>query len=95
MEKHCNHFDEIHHTTSDKQGCEDCLKLGKRDWVHLRLCLVCGYVGCCDDSPGTHATKHFQETGHATIRGFQPGETWGYCYEDDLYIEEMLPPINI
>lgn len=64
-------------------GCQECLKDGTR-WVHLRLCLTCGHVGCCDSSPGTHATTHFQETGHAVMRSFEPGETWRWCYLDEV-----------
>ena len=67
---------------STTNGCEDCLKLGT-SWVHLRLCLTCGHVGCCDSSPQRHATAHFKETGHPVIRSFQPGESWRWCYVDD------------
>ena len=64
-------------------GCEECLKTGMR-WVHLRLCLGCGHVGCCDSSPGKHATKHFRATQHPVIQSFEPGEDWGWCYVDDM-----------
>jgi uncharacterized UBP type Zn finger protein len=67
-------------------GCEECLQIGS-DWVHLRLCLTCGNVGCCDSSPNKHATKHFRATGHPIIRSFEPGEDWEYCYVDDNIIE--------
>ena len=67
--------------TSD--GCEDCLAVGRRDWVHLRFCQVCGRVGCCDNSPGKHATAHAVEASHPVIRSFEPGEDWFYCYIDD------------
>jgi CPA1 family monovalent cation:H+ antiporter len=63
-------------------GCEECLKLGTR-WVHLRLCLSCGHVGCCDSSPERHATAHFNETRDPVIRSFQPGEDWRWCYLDE------------
>jgi len=63
------------------RGCEECLKIGQ-SWVHLRKCLVCGHVGCCDSSIGKHATKHYQETGHEVIRSAEPGEDWRYCYAD-------------
>jgi hypothetical protein len=59
--------------------CEDCVKMGGR-WVHLRMCLQCGHVGCCDDSPNRHATGHFHATGHAVIRSAEPGEDWRWCY---------------
>ncbi len=52
-------------------------------WVHLRLCLQCGHVGCCDDSPNKHATKHFHRVDHPVLRSYEPGETWAYCYIDD------------
>ena len=64
-----------------EEGCEECLATGGR-WVRLRLCLACGHVGCCNDSPNKHATAHFQETGHPLIRSFEPGEDWWWCYED-------------
>ena len=67
-------------------GCEECLKVGD-PWVHLRLCLDCGKVGCCDSSPNKHATKHYRATKHPVIRSFEPGESWRYCYPDDLFIE--------
>ena len=57
--------------------------MGKRDWVHLRFCQQCGHVGCCDNSPGTHATKHYKSVEHPVIRSFEPGEDWFYCYVDD------------
>jgi len=63
-------------------GCQECLELGAR-WVHLRLCLTCGHVGCCDDSPNRHATKHFHATQHPVIKSFEPGEDWAWCYVDE------------
>ena len=79
----------VHLKTSNKktipntlEGCEECLKLGDT-WFHLRLCLTCGHVGCCDQSKNKHATKHFHTTKHPVIRSFQPGENWCYCYIDD------------
>ncbi|HEU5435059.1 MAG TPA: UBP-type zinc finger domain-containing protein, partial [Telluria sp.] len=73
----CSHFDQIHTFTGNTAGCEECLKIGDR-WVHLRVCLVCGKTGCCDDSKNKHATAHFHETGHPMIRSKEPGETWGW-----------------
>ena len=67
------------------QGCEECLAIGQK-WVHLRKCLECGHIGCCDLSIGKHATKHAKTTGHAVIRSFEPGEDWRYCYVDDEYV---------
>ncbi len=65
------------------RGCESCLATGAR-WVHLRACLECGHVGCCDSSPNTHATKHFHATGHPLVGSLEPGEQWGWCYVDEV-----------
>ena len=65
------------------QGCEECLKTGS-GWVHLRRCLECGHVGCCDSSPNKHATKHYHSTKHPVIASFQPGENWRWCYVDEV-----------
>jgi uncharacterized UBP type Zn finger protein len=67
-------------------GCEECLAIGSR-WVHLRLCLTCAHVGCCDNSPNRHATAHFHATEHPLIRSYEPGEDWWWCYPDDLFFE--------
>ena len=69
-------------------GCEECLAIGAR-WVHLRLCLECGHVGCCDSSPNRHARAHAGQVGHPAIKSFQPGEQWGYCFPDDLFVEQL------
>ncbi|MEL6617115.1 MAG: UBP-type zinc finger domain-containing protein, partial [Bacteroidota bacterium] len=69
----CSHTDHIQEVTPSAQGCEECLKKGDR-WVHLRICMTCGHVGCCDSSPGKHATKHYEETGHPIVRSIEPGE---------------------
>jgi thioredoxin reductase (NADPH) len=68
------------------QGCKECLESGD-PWVHLRLCMSCGHVGCCDSSRNKHATKHAHRSQHPTIRSFEPGEEWAYCYSDDLMID--------
>jgi hypothetical protein len=74
-------------------GCEDCLAVGRRDWVHLRFCQACGRVGCCDNSPGQHATGHNRGSDHPLVRSFEPGEDWWWCYEDvDMFIIEDAPP---
>jgi CPA1 family monovalent cation:H+ antiporter len=65
------------------EGCEECLATGTR-WVQLRECAACGHVGCCDSSPGKHATGHFKKTRHPVIRSFQPGEDWTWCYVDEV-----------
>lgn len=67
-------------------GCEECLQSGS-PWVHLRLCLSCGHVGCCDSSPNTHATKHFRSSKHPVMRSFQPGERWMWCYVDEAFVD--------
>ena len=67
------------------EGCEDCLAVGGR-WIHLRLCLTCGQVGCCDSSPGRHARAHATATGHPIVQSFEPGETWRWCYPDNQYV---------
>jgi uncharacterized UBP type Zn finger protein len=72
-------------TPRTPEGCEECLQMGDT-WVHLRLCLICGHVGCCNNSKNKHASKHFAETGHPIIRSFEPGESWMWCYEDELFI---------
>ncbi|HEX2056987.1 MAG TPA: UBP-type zinc finger domain-containing protein [Actinomycetota bacterium] len=81
----CTHLDQIHDVTPGTTGCEECLASGDR-WVHLRLCLSCGHVGCCDSSPNRHATKHYRTTAHPIVRSFEPGEDWAYCYVDDLVL---------
>jgi uncharacterized UBP type Zn finger protein len=63
-------------------GCQDCNALGESVWAHLRMCLSCGHVACCDSSPHRHATAHHKETDHPVMRSFEPGETWRWCYVD-------------
>lgn len=70
-------------------GCQECLESGNL-WVHLRLCLTCGHVGCCDDSPNRHATAHFRGTKHPVIKSFEPGEDWAWCYVDEEMLESMV-----
>jgi uncharacterized UBP type Zn finger protein len=81
----CTHLDTIQVTELPEplRGCEECLKTGSH-WMHLRMCHVCGKVGCCDNSPNRHATAHYHQTGHPLIRSAEPGEEWSYCYVDDL-----------
>ena len=64
--------------------CQECAELGEDNWSHLRMCLSCGHVGCCDSSVGMHATRHFEQTGHPTMRSIEPGESWRWCYLDGL-----------
>jgi hypothetical protein len=81
----CTHLDHVHITQLPEQvdGCEDCLATGGK-WLHLRICLECGHVGCCDDSPNRHATEHAHSSEHPIIRSLQPGEDWSWCYIDQL-----------
>jgi uncharacterized UBP type Zn finger protein len=75
-------------------GCEECEKRGD-SWVHLRICLTCGHVVCCDDSPNRHATAHARVTGHPVIASFEPGEQWAYCYADDKFFKRLPPHFQI
>ena len=84
MVTRCEHLDQINDVSPSAEGCEECLKMGDT-WVHLRECLSCGHVGCCDSSKNLHATKHFQST-HPIIASFEPGEDWRYCYVDDILV---------
>jgi len=84
----CKHTDQIKIRTTDKHVCEDCVKLGDT-WVHLRLCLSCGHVGCCDSSKNKHATKHFKSSQHPLIRSIEPGESWVWCYVDEMSPGEL------
>jgi Zn-finger in ubiquitin-hydrolases and other protein len=89
----CTHLAQITNPHPTATGCEDCLAAGRHDWVHLRVCQSCARVGCCDNSPGRHATAHFHGVGHPLIRSFEPGEDWYFCYVDDLAFElDDAPP---
>jgi uncharacterized UBP type Zn finger protein len=85
MTSSCTHLDTIEVTElpPSVDGCEECLRTGGV-WLHLRICLECGYVGCCDDSPGRHATAHAQAAEHPLIRSLEPGETWSWCFVDEV-----------
>src|SRR5256885_16368209 len=87
----CSHLDGLakhrsHAVRPGSHGCKECLETGDV-WVHLRLCLTCGHVGCCDDSPNRHATKHFHATKHPVVKSFEPGEDWAWCFPDELMVE--------
>ena len=88
MASGCEHFEQTQPVTPSAEGCEECLAMDDT-WVHLRMCLVCGHVGCCDSSKNKHATRHFRGTGHPVVRSFEPGETWGWCYVDELYLPSV------
>ena len=95
MKTQCTHLHQVRSVTPrTPDGCEECLAGGTR-WVHLRLCLECGHVGCCDDSQMKHATKHFHAMRHPIMRSMEPGEKWGWCFEDELFLEPApRPPAN-
>jgi hypothetical protein len=91
----CTHLDTVEDVTPSSPGCEDCLRMGG-EWVHLRLCMRCGHVGCCDSSPHRHATAHASaSTDHPLIRSYEPGEDWWYCYPDDLAFEVEGGPLSL
>jgi uncharacterized UBP type Zn finger protein len=85
MSQVCTHLDQIavEELPEAVDGCEECLRDGGK-WLHLRICLTCGHVGCCDDSPNRHATAHFHETSHPIIHSLEPDEEWSWCYVDDI-----------
>ena len=96
----CTHLDqiELRELPESVDGCEDCLREGGK-WLHLRICLACGHVGCCDDSPNRHATAHAHSSAHAIIRSLEPGEEWCWCYQDEVAFlvdgvrgETRIPP---
>jgi hypothetical protein len=96
----CTHLDHVHVTRLPEavDGCEDCLRDGT-PWLHLRICLECGHVGCCDDSPNRHATAHATDRGHPIISSLEPREQWSWCYEDEVVMrlegvegETRIPP---
>jgi len=89
----CTHLDEVKvlQLPESVAGCEDCLRDGGV-WLHLRICLGCGHVGCCDDSPNRHASAHHRAAGHALIRSLEPGEDWTWCYEDEVAM--IIPDIH-
>lgn len=96
----CTHLDqvEVRELPEQVDGCEDCLRSGSK-WLHLRICLTYGHVGCCDNSPSRHATAHYHDSSHALIRSLEPGEEWSWCYVDEIALliegvtgETRIPP---
>jgi len=81
----CSHLEEAEDIPTRSSGCEECLALGT-SWVHLRTCLTCGHVGCCDSSPGRHASGHFRSTSHPVMRSAEPGEEWRWCFVHELLV---------
>ena len=84
----CTHTGEIKTTKTHTKVCEDCVKTGD-SWVHLRLCLTCGHVACCDSSKNKHATRHFHASRHPLVRSIEPGESWVWCYVDQMMAGEL------
>lgn len=88
MAQRCTHRDQIDpNVVPSSYGCRDCQKTGD-EWVHLRICMTCGYVGCCDSSKNKHARRHFQDAGHPVVQSFEAGEEWMWCYVDNVYLKE-------
>jgi uncharacterized UBP type Zn finger protein len=85
----CTHVAQatIRHVQRPARGCVDCLKIGG-EWVHLRECLTCGHVACCDSSPNRHATAHYHATHHPIVTSVEPGEAWCWCYVDEQFLTE-------
>ena len=88
MAQHCAHLDQVKFTKPSKHVCEECILTGDK-WVHLRLCMICGHVGCCDSSKNRHATKHYHAEGHPLVRSIEPGERWIWCYADEMVPGEV------
>jgi uncharacterized UBP type Zn finger protein len=88
MASECSHLQDVRFKSPDKDYCEDCVQTGD-EWVHLRLCLQCGHVGCCDSSKNKHATKHARRSKHPVVRSIEPGESWVFCYVDDRIVGEI------
>ena len=82
----CTHLNLVQDVTPSASGCEECLQLGDR-WVHLRLCRICGHVGCCDSSKNKHASEHAFAINHPIAASFEPGENWAWCYFDQVMLE--------
>jgi len=86
----CAHLGAVHPVLPSSPGCEECLERDER-WVHLRICMFCGHVGCCDSSPNRHAAKHHERSGHPVMASVEPGESWGWCYADEILLEQRVP----
>jgi len=89
----CTHLDQINPQVQPASAdCEDCQRLGQRP-VALRMCRTCGHIGCCDSTPGQHATEHFQESGHALMSSYEPGQDWWWCYLDKATLSVPEQPV--
>jgi uncharacterized UBP type Zn finger protein len=82
----CDHVRDIRKVKPSGSGCKECLEMGD-SWVHLRLCLSCGHVGCCDSSKNKHATRHFHQTNHPIMQSLEPGEDWRWCFVDEILMD--------
>lgn len=92
MAAECSHLDQIQQDVRPgSKGCEECLQSGDT-WVNLRMCLICGHVGCCNSSKNKHATKHFHATGHPLVESFEPDQDWAWCYVDETMIQPTPGP---
>jgi uncharacterized UBP type Zn finger protein len=89
----CTHLDQVADVTPSSQGCEDCLRTGDR-WVHLRVCMSCGHVGCCDSSPNKHASAHFRSSSHPLMQSYEPGENWWWCFADEVAFTVAAPSFS-
>ncbi len=88
----CTHLDQVRDVQPRTPGgCQECLATGDQ-WVHLRECLSCGHVGCCDSSKNRHATAHFHADGHPLVRSFERGEAWAWCYLDEIVLQPAPSP---
>lgn len=87
MSATCSHLDAIEVTALPDRvdGCAECLESGG-SWVHLRMCMSCGVIGCCDSSPNRHASRHAASAGHPIARSAEPGEEWGWCFVDNVFL---------
>ena len=92
-DEECTHQASVQAVRPSATGCEECMKTGDR-WVHLRMCVTCGFVGCCDSSPHRHARAHFVETNHPIMRSAEPGENWAYCFDDRVTFELESEPVD-
>ena len=87
----CSHVDRIRNVHPSGPGCDGCI-LVRDAWLQLRMCMECGYVGCCDSSTNKHALQHFRATQHPIARSIEAGEEWGWCYVDQLWFEKLVLP---
>lgn len=87
----CDHVEQVRADWEPigEPACEACAREGRSDWVSLRRCLSCGHVGCCDSSPGLHATAHHRDTGHPVVQSLQPGQDWVWCYVDEISMRHL------